>query len=118
MRKSVFEEFGGYRLGIYPCEDIDLWFKIGSKYEFASISKPLLRYRIKITSSSHTNLKEIELLTLKIRLQAIKKYKYHVSLFDLLYNLVQFSTIWIFPSTIRVWFYNFLRSNKFINFVF
>lgn len=114
MRKSAYEEFGGYQEDIFPCDDIDLWFKIGTKYEFASIAKPLLKYRLKLTSSSHKNLKELEILTLKIRLKAIKKYKYHFTFFDIFYNLSQFATIWIFPSQIRIWFYNFLRSNKFI----
>lgn len=114
IRKSVFKEYGGYKLGIYPCEDIDLWFEIGSKYEFASISKPLLKYRFNAESSSHADLKAIEILTLKIRLNALKKHKYHFTFFDFFYNLIQFVTLWIFPSGIRIWFYNFLRSNKYI----
>ena len=114
IRKSIFNEFGGYKENIFPCEDIHLWFQIGSKYEFASIAKPLLKYRIKLASSSHRNLKELELLTLKIRLEAIRKYKYHFTFFDIFYNLSQFATIWILPSRIRIWLYNFLRSNKFI----
>lgn len=114
MRKSVYEEFGGYREDIFPCEDIYLWFKIGNKYEFASIAKPLLKYRLKLTSSSHKNLKSLELLTLKIRLEAIKKYKYPFTFFDISYNISQFVTIWLLPSQARIWLYNFLRSNKFI----
>lgn len=113
-RKKVLEEFGGYSGKMVPCEDIDLWFKVGSKYDFASINKPLLKYTLIKTSSSHSKLKDLELLNFKIRLNAIIKYGFKPSAYDICYNIAQFLTVWIMPASLRIWLYNLLRSNRLI----
>lgn len=110
-RKSVFKELGGYVENIFPCEDIDLWFKIGSKYEFASVSKPLLKYTLYSTSSSHKKVKDVELLGLKVKIDALKKHGYKPSVFDIFFNLVQYTTLWFMPATFRIRLFNFLRSH-------
>lgn len=110
-RKSVFKEFGGYVENIFPCEDIDLWFKIGSKYQFASVSKPLLKYTLYSTSSSHKKVKDVELLGLKVKIDALKKYDYKLSVFDIFFNLIQYITLWFMPATFRIRLFNFLRSH-------
>lgn len=114
FRKKVFEEFGGYDVNLVPCEDIDLWFKIGSKYKFASIPQPLIYYRIVPYSNSTKSLKDLELLGFKIKIDAIKKYGCKPSLYDVFYNIGQFLTLWFMPVNARVWMYNFLRSRKLI----
>lgn len=114
FRKDVFEECGGYDIKMVPCEDIDLWFKIGCKYKFGSISKPLLQYTLINTSNSHKKLKGLELLGFKIKFNAILKYGYRPSLYDIIYNLGEFTSIWFMPSKLRIWLYNFLRSRKLI----
>lgn len=113
-RKHVIQEFGGYALGVFPCEDIDLWFKVGTKYEFGCIDKPLLKYTLYSNSSSHKTLRDIEMLTFKIRINAIRLYNYKPSLWDLIYNIGQFATIWFIPKDLRVRLYNFLRGNNLI----
>lgn len=114
FRKKAFEEFGGYSESMVPCEDIDLWFKIGSKYEFATIRKSLLAYRMLLTSSSHSNLKAVEMLGFKIKLHAIRKYGYKPTIYDIIYNLLEFISLWFTPDNIRIWAYNLLRSKKII----
>lgn len=114
FRKKVFEEFGGYNVDMVPCEDIDLWFRIGTKYQFASIPKTLLSYRNVIYSNSTKSLKGLELLGFRIRIDAVRRYDYQPGFYDLVYNLGQFITLWFMPVKIRVWIYNFLRSQKII----
>lgn len=114
FRKKLFLEFGGYDLKMVPCEDIDLWFKIGSKYKFASLPKSVLKYTILPDSSSNKNLRSLELLGFEIKIRAIRKYGYKPNFYDIVYNLGEFITLWFMPTRLRVWTYNFLRSNKFI----
>jgi len=113
MRKDIFHNVGGYNETKVPCEDIDLWFKIGKDFEFASIGKALLRYRQK-SSYGYMQQRDLELKTLQVRLQAWRKYDYAFSLYDLFYNITQFLTLWILPSNIRIFLYNFMRSRKYI----
>lgn len=114
FRKKIFLEFGGYNLKMIPCEDIDLWFKIGSKYKFASIPEYVLQYRILPDSSSNKNLIPLELLGFEIKIKAIRKYGYKPGFYDVAYNVLEFTTLWFMPPSFRVWMYNFLRSNKLI----
>ena len=113
-RKRVINEYGGYALHLFPCEDVDLWFKVGTKYEFGCIEKPLLKYTLYSNSSSHKKLKDVEMTTFKIRINAMRKLGYKPSLYDVIYNIVQFATIWFMPSIIRVKLYNLLRNNNLI----
>lgn len=114
FRKNIFEEFGCYDVNMTQAEDLDLWFKIGSKYEFATIPKTLLQYRILPSSGFHNNLKSVEISSFKIKLNAIFKYGYKVSAYDIFYNLIEFILLWFIPDKTRIWSYNYLRSKKLI----
>lgn len=111
FRKSAVLEFGGYDPTKSPSEDLDLWFKIGTKYKFASVNECLLKYRVFKNSHSNKRLKNTELITLKIRLDAVKKLGWKPSLDDILYNLGQFLTLWIIPAGIRIKLFNFIRGS-------
>lgn len=113
-RKDIIQKFNGYTLDLHPCEDIDLWFKVGTEHDFGCIQKPLLKYRMYSESSSHKKLTSIEMLTFKIRINAIKKYGYRPTIHDIVYNLLQFFTIWFIPAKTRITLYNFLRSRGLI----
>lgn len=114
MRKKVFEELGGFDPQMVPCEDTEFWFRLGSKYEFASIPRFLLKYRIVVTSLSHKNVRYIEIKGFRIKINAIRKYGYRPSLYDIIYNILQFSTAWLMPSEMRFRLYDFLRSKNLI----
>lgn len=114
FRKNMFEEVGKYNPKYSPTEDLDLWFRLGRKYEFESIPQTLLKYRLDEKSSSHKYLKDVEILVFKIRFKAITKYGYKPSLYDIIYNLIQFITLWATPSQYRIKIYNFLRNNDLI----
>ncbi len=114
FRKKVFDEFGGYDMKTVPCEDIALWFKIGSKYEFASIKKPLLKYRLIKTSGSHSNLKRLELIGLKLKINSVLKYNYRFSVGDIVYNFLEYSSLIFMSDRFRIWFYEQLRRRRII----
>lgn len=114
FRKKVLKEFGGYNPNMIPCEDIDLWFKIGSKYNFGNIPRTLLKYSLSTNSSSHYNLHYTELLGFRIKINAIKELGFRPSIYDLVYNMLQFMSLWLMPSDIRINLYNFLRSHGLI----
>lgn len=114
IKKDVYCKIGKYDGAKYPCEDIDFWFRLGRKYEFASIPIPLLKYRVNIVSSSHSNVLGTEIMGFKIKINAIKKYGYKPTVYDIVYNILQFATAWFMSTGSRIRFYNFLRSKKII----
>lgn len=114
FKKNMFEEVGRYNPKYSPTEDLDLWFRLGIKYEFESIPESLLKYRLYEKSSSHRALKDLEILVFKIRFDAIIKYGYRPSLYHIVYNLFQFITLWFTPARYRIKIYNFLRNNNLI----
>lgn len=114
MRKKIFEELGCFDPQMVPCEDTEFWFRLGSKYEFASIPRFLLKYRVVVTSLSHKNVRNTEIKGFKIKINAIRKYGYKPSLYDIIYNILQFSTAWLMPSEMRLRLYGFLRSRNLI----
>ena len=109
-RKNIFDEFNGYDPAKSPSEDIDLWIKIGSKYDFGSVTSPTLYYRTYVKSSSNKKLRQVELNTIKMRYTAYREYGYKPSLLDIMLNVCQFVTIWIFPASIRIGLFNLIRS--------
>lgn len=114
FRKDSYQKIGGYDATKYPCEDIDFWFRLGREYEFASIARPLLKYRLITTSSSHNNVLKTEIMGFKIKINAIKNYGYKPSIYDIVYNIAQFVTAWFMPAGNRIGLYNLLRSKKII----
>lgn len=114
FKKDMFEEVGGYNPKYSPTEDLDLWFRLGSNHEFKSIPEPLLKYRIYEKSSSHKAIRDLEILVFKIRFDAILKYGYRPSSYDIIYNFFQFITLWFTPSKYRIKIYNLLRGNNLI----
>lgn len=114
FKKHIFEKVGGYDSQYSPTEDLDLWFRLGNGYEFASIPQPLLKYRLFNASSSHKVFKRLELLVFAIRWKAVTKYGYRPTIPDMIYNIVQFLTLWFTPANVRIKVYNFLRNNKYI----
>ena len=111
FKKDMFEEVGGYNPKYSPTEDLDLWFRLGRKHQFKSIRQTLLKYRVHEKSSSHSMIKDLEILVFKIRFDAIVKYGYRPNLYDIIYNLFQFITLWFTPAKIRISVYNILRNN-------
>ncbi len=114
FRKDFFEEVGKYNPRYSPTEDLDLWFRLGKKYQFATVPKALLLYRVHEKSSSHKVIKDLEKLVFEIRFNAIMKHGYRPSVYDVSYNILQFVSLWFMPVKYRMLLYNKLRNNNFI----
>lgn len=114
FRKNVFLEFGGYNPRLMLCEDIDFWFRIGTKYDFGNIPKILLTYTLSNSSGTHRKLRNTELQGFKIKINAIRKYNFKPSIYDIVYNALQFLSLWFMPAGMRIKLYNTLRSRRLI----
>lgn len=110
VRKKCFDEFGMYDLEMPPAEDLDMSFRIGSKYKFANLREVLVRYRESSGSATFTKLKKIELNTINIRKKYSKGYGYKMSLSDKIYNFLQYLSIYVIPPRIKIWLFDFMRN--------
>ncbi len=113
-RKNVFLELGGYNQKIKLCEDVDFWFRIGTKYKFGNIPKKLLKYTLSNTSHTQRNLRQTELFGFKLKIDAVRNLGYKPTLYDIIYNILQFLTLWIMSPRLRVKVYNAIRSRGLI----
>ena len=114
IRAACIKEVGDYDKTKSPSEDVDMWFRLGMKYDFKSIPKGLLKYRVFLNSTSNKSLRRVELLTFKMRLNAVAKLGYSVGPVDVVYNILQFLSMHLMNSSTRVRLFNFLRNRKII----
>jgi glycosyltransferase involved in cell wall biosynthesis len=124
IRKEAIEKVGNYnkkfleQIGLddergFP-EDLEMWFKIGLKYKFANIDKPLLRYRLNSTNSiTNSHLRRMELATIRVRMwYGGQNIGYRMSLLDKLYCLAMYLSIYLIPSKIKIRLFNYFRNSK------
>jgi glycosyltransferase involved in cell wall biosynthesis len=52
--KSIFNEVGGYKIGVKTTEDSDLWCRIALKHEVAFHTKPLANYHLEIPNNTRS----------------------------------------------------------------
>lgn len=113
FRKKYVVEAGCYDPAKSPSEDMNLWIKLGTKYKFGSVTEPVLKYRMYSSSSSNKKLRKVEINTIKMRIEAVTKYNYPWTFFDLAFNISQLLTIWI-PAKYRIKLFNLLREKNLI----
>ncbi len=111
IRRECFKKIGKYNVLYNYAEDLDMTFRIGSKYKLSNIQEILLKYRDNTESSTHKNLKELELNSIKIRKEYSKNYCYNMTTNDRLYNFFQFLSIFIIPAQWKITLFNILRNN-------
>ncbi len=112
IRKKCLDELGGYNLRYPPAADLDMSFRIGSKYKFANLQEVVIKYREHVNSATFTKLKEMELNTLEIRNKAVKEYGYKMTILDKIYWILQYLSIYIVPPRIKLWLFNKIRNSK------
>lgn len=112
IRRSCLDEIGPYELRYPLIEDLDMSFRIGTKYRFANLPEIVLRYREHSLSATFTRLKKIELNTLKIRRKYSSGYGYTMTLMDKVYNFLQHISIYIIPARMKVWLFNLFRNSR------
>lgn len=111
IRKQCLDEIGEYNLKYPPAEDIDMSFRIGMKYKFANLQEIVLKYREHPNSATFTRLKKIELSTMEIRKKYSNGAGYRMTLLDIVYNILQFISIFIIPPRVKIWLFDKIRNN-------
>lgn len=112
IRRKCFDELGNYDPKYPPAEDIDMSFRIGTKYLFANLEEVILKYRQSETSSTFKKLNKIEFDTIEIRKKYYNSPFYKVTLADIIYNIVEFMLIFVLPPKARIRIFSMLRDTK------
>ncbi|MDA1338530.1 MAG: glycosyltransferase [bacterium] len=112
IRKAVLKQVGVFDEKWRTAEDLELSFRIGEKYKFANINQPLLKYRLHNKSTTFKDLKNTEIRTLKIRLKYLLKRTYTFTPSDLLFNLIQVSTMFLMSPNFRIKLFNYIRNTQ------
>ncbi len=110
MKRSVLEKAGYYDNEYNPAEDYDLHFRLGQHSKFGNLSDILLKYRVISQSMTTGSTRKMELKTLDIRKKAHREYGYRMNFFDKVYWLLQYTSLFIVPSKIRIWLFNKIRN--------
>lgn len=111
IRKKCFDDFGEYDLRYPPAEDLDMSFRIGTKYKFANLPQIVIKYRENYTSATFTRLRIIEVNTLEIRKKYARMPNYNITFFDKIYNIVQYISMLIIPARIKIWLFDLIRND-------
>lgn len=112
IRKKVLDQVGDYDLNYPPAEDLDMSFRIGKNYKFSNVQKIVLKYRETHTGATFTSLKKMELSTISIRLRYASSKEYNMRLFDHIYNILQYISIFIIPPKLKITLFSIIRNRK------
>ncbi len=112
IRKSSLDELGNYAVEYAPAEDLEMALRIGSRYRLANLQEVVLDYRQTPNSVTFRSLKKMELETLIIRKKYAQNDAYYMTLFDKLYNFLQYISIFIIPPTWKIQLFNWLRNSS------
>jgi len=112
IRRECFHMVGLYDPKYPPAEDIDMSFRIGRHWKFANLPYITLKYREHYISATFNRLKKIEQSTLEVRYKNDGQFGYRMSLFDKVFNLLQYFSIYFIPAYTRIRMFNFFRNTK------
>jgi len=110
MRTDVLKKSGNYP-NLPLSEDLFVFFKMGEISKFSNIQEVLVRYRVHSGSLTNSRLKSMELNTIKIRKSFLKSEHYSFSIIDLIYNFVQFISIYLVPPKIKIKLFSLIRNS-------
>ncbi len=111
IRKKILEKSWNYDSSLVYSEDYDLYFRIWQYSKFANLWDVLIKYRMFENNSTTKKLKQMEIWTLFIRKNAVKKYWYKISFWDKIYYYLQYFSIYIIPWKVKIWLFNLLRNS-------
>jgi len=72
FRRDAYIAAGGYDESLTVCEDLDLWLKIGTKYQLANLEEAMTAYYVNPDGISKLDKKRLN----KVTDQLIEKYKF------------------------------------------
>ncbi len=111
VRAEVYNAIGTYSAKYTVSEDIEMLFRIGTKYKFANIQEEVLRYRQSAGSLTRMNLRKMEKAVIALRMQYSKHPAYNFTLADRLYNIAQYVSMAL-PVNIRMFIFKIIRGDK------
>lgn len=80
IRKQAIEECGNYDNDYVYAEDLELWVKIGQKYELRNLPETLVQYRVHGTNDIFKHQKRMIKNALRVRKKAVKDLGYRMPL--------------------------------------
>jgi len=111
VRKSALEKAGEYNPKYRQAQDLDMSFRIGMFAKFANIQEIMIKYREHPNSATFSKLKSLEINTIKMRWNYAKAGSYSMRLFDRMYNIAQYISIFVVPVKFKIWLFNKMRNN-------
>lgn len=107
IRREVLGKSGLYDPAYFPPNDYELYFRIGRHAQFANLPDALIKYRVLEKSITNHSTRRLEQLTIAIRNKYAKEYK--MSMVDRAYNLLQYLSIYLIPSWLKIRVFRSLR---------
>lgn len=113
IRMECFDSVGLFPMASPVAEDLAMSFQIGTKYKFANLPEVLIRYRQVGDGATFSKLRIMEAYTLFLRLRyaTTNPSEYPMSLFDKLYNFMQYAAIFIIPTRLKISLFNLIRNS-------
>ncbi|MDR1012849.1 MAG: glycosyltransferase [Lactobacillales bacterium] len=111
-RKDLAIKAGLYNSNLDRAEDYDFYFRLAKLGQLANLPDVIHNMRITKTGLSYSNTRRQEKLTLFVRLKAVFEYGYQMTIFDQLYFCAQLLSLFVIPSKVKYFLFNFLRSRK------
>ena len=112
MRTELVRTVWGYDLDMVYAEDYDLYFKLGTKAQFANLSETVLQYRVSDDWITASRLREMEIKTMLVRKRAVEKYWYSMRLVDKVYLFLQKLSAFFIRGKARIYLFQVLRDKK------
>ncbi len=87
IRKRALEESGGYSAAFTLVEDLELWFRLGRKWELANVPRPLVDYRLWGGSLTSRKLRALAWRAFQARMTQARRLGYRPPLAARVYSV-------------------------------
>lgn len=111
FRADCYKKVGSYDKTYRLSEDLEMFFRVGEKYQFGNIQDVVVKYRQSGTSLTATKLREMERITFKIRKKYKKSASYNYTFSDYVYNLAQKLSMYM-PHVVRISLFKIIRGDS------
>jgi glycosyltransferase involved in cell wall biosynthesis len=111
IRKRCILEVGEYNPKYPYSEDLDMSFRLGSRFRFANLPAVLIKYRQHGESATFAKLRRMEINTLQVRLRYASGWGYRATAGDWIYNLLQAFSVYTVPPKFKIWLFCKLRNS-------
>ncbi|PVG84317.1 hypothetical protein DDE18_01425 [Nocardioides gansuensis] len=111
VRTEAIRAVGEFDLSTPPAEDLDMLFRIGSRYRLGNVEGVVIRYRDHATSATYKRLRTIEKVSVRSRMRNFANPAYSAGVADRLYNVAHWLSIWVMPPKWKITLFNYLRNS-------